>query len=384
MLRTQGAAIVDAGGHAFLPRGVNLGGWFVMEPFMSPMDASHRLRDSFSVMRVLQDRFGRQEQRRLMASYQRAWISDDDIAAIADAGFNIVRIPLWWGQFLDLDDPSPSGWRSDAFEILDRIVESCGRRGVRVVFDMHGAIGGQSDNPDTGQAGMNRFWSDPAAQSKTAWLWSRIAAHYRGNPAIAGYDLLNEPAPPPGIPARQAVLAVYDRFYRSVRAADPDHIVFIEDTFGSWSLDMLPDPRSRGWTDVVYEDHVYPWPRNRGDHSPSEYAGVLAQRVVADMSRHAAWDVPVYVGEFNALSTDPGPWRAMVDRFQGAGLGWSVWSWKSVNGAPLNFWGFLDPRRWPARPDPRTDDASTIARDWAGWTTAAAFTRNPAMMIGDR
>lgn len=83
------------------------------------------------------------------------------------------------------------------------------------------AIGGQGDDADT------------------AWLWTRIPAHYRGAPAVAGYDLLNEPTSPCGIPARQAVWIAYDRLYRAGRTADPDHMISLDDTFDSWSLDML-------------------------------------------------------------------------------------------------------------------------------------------------
>jgi endoglucanase len=42
-----------------------------------------------------------------------------------------------------------------------------------------------------------------------------------------------------------------------VRSADPNHIVIMEGTWGSWNWSMLPPPSQYGWTNVVYEMHEY-------------------------------------------------------------------------------------------------------------------------------
>src|SRR5258708_23392036 len=39
MLRTSGRNIVDAGGHVVPLHGINIGGWLLMEPWMTPADA---------------------------------------------------------------------------------------------------------------------------------------------------------------------------------------------------------------------------------------------------------------------------------------------------------------------------------------------------------
>jgi endoglucanase len=380
IFHARGSEIVDADGQVRSLHGFNLGGWFVMEPFMSPMDRTHRLKDSVSVMRTLESRFGRETARRLIAIYQQSWINDGDIARIAKAGFNAVRIPVWWGLFLSLDDPTLSGWRQDAFADLDRIVAACRSHGIVAIIDMHGVVGGQSDNPDTGQAGENRFWTDPTAQSATAWLWGRIAAHYRDDPAVAGYDLVNEPDPPKGMAAKEAVWSAYDRLYQAVRSADPEHMIFVEDSFGSWSLDMLPPPSRFGWTNIVYESHVYPWARNHPGVPQAEAAERSAERAIEDAARHRNWNVPIYIGEFSALDTAPGTWKAMIGRFDAAGLSWTIWSYKATDrdGTP-NFWGYVEPTVALPRPDPSTDDAETIRRDWSAWRTAGAFAVNPAL-----
>ncbi len=380
LLKTSDRQIVDAGGAPVRLNGFNLGGWFVMEDYMSPMDSAHQLKDTFSVMTALQANFGVPGQRSLMRTYQENWINDGDIRNIAAAGFNVVRIPVWWGQFYDLNDTSPAGWRQDAFEELDRIVQSCRANGVYAVIDMHGAVGGQSPNGDTGQAGRNTYWTDPAAQAATMFMWSSIAAHYAGDPTIAGYDLLNEPAPPAGLPLKATVVQAYDQLYQAVRSADPDHIVFIEDTFGDWRLDMLPEPVGHGWTNVVYEGHEYQFPK-AGQSTAQQQGAVTAgaDRMVQDYASHSNWMVPFYVGEFNDFATGPDTWRYSVSAFDNAGMSWSMWAYKAVNGAAPNPWGWYDPARWPARPNPVTDSADAIAADWSNWTTAATFAQNSAV-----
>ena len=67
----------------------------------------------------------------------------------------------------------------------------------------------------------------------------------------------------------------------------------MEYTFGSWDFNMLPNPASEGWTNVIYEAHNYAWgglilPRLR----PS--AGI-----VGDFETHYSYDCPFWVGEFN-------------------------------------------------------------------------------------
>ncbi|AOX16429.1 glycoside hydrolase family 5 protein [Kozakia baliensis] len=381
LLHTKGREIVDAQGRSVALRGFNLGGAFIMEPYMSPMDRIHRIRDTYTVQQTLERRFGRATANQLMAVYQTNWTSDQDIARIAAAGYNVVRIPFWWGQFLDIDNPTPSGWREDGFVALDRLVEACRRNGIYAILDMHGVIGGQSDNPYSGQENQNRFWKSRTDQAKTVWLWRKIAAHYRNNPTVAGYDLLNEPAPPAKTGLRKILWPIYRRFYHNIRSVDPDHIIFVEDTFGTWSLDMLPPPKRFGWRNVVYESHFYAWPERHPGMSQATAVKNITERNVADFERHAVWNVPGYIGEFNALSTDPHIWRDLIGRLDRAHLSWTIWSYKSATGLVPDAWGYLDPSFWPERPDPATDTAETIQHDWEGWNSQNGFKRNPTMDI---
>src|ERR1700678_4182274 len=150
MLHASGRNIVNANGQTVLLQGVNLGGWFIMEKWMCPLD-SGSLPDTYSVIQELDNRFGVTEEQALIRGYQQNWITTTDLANIKAAGFNTVRVPVWWGMFYSLNNISNSGWRSDAFTELDWLVNAAASEGLYVIIDMHGVVGGQSTSGDTGQ-----------------------------------------------------------------------------------------------------------------------------------------------------------------------------------------------------------------------------------------
>ena len=95
-------------------------------------------------------------------------------------------------MFYPLNNISNSGWRSDAFTVLDWLVNAAASEGLYVIIDMHGVVGGQSTSGDTGQQNNNSYWTNGNDQGNTAWMWWEIANHYKGNGNVAGYDLINE------------------------------------------------------------------------------------------------------------------------------------------------------------------------------------------------
>ena len=228
--------------------------------------------------------------------------------------------------------------RSDAFTVLDSIVKTAAERGIYTIIDMHGVFGGQSASNDTGYQNQNQYWTNANDQANTQQMWSAIAAHYNGNAWVAGYDLLNEPS---GAPNNAAVITALNGLYSTVRAADSNHIIFMEGTFGStWGWGNLPNPSSEGWTNVVYEMHEYQW-------NNETVAGVEqgAANQVSDFNNHASYNVPAYIGEFNAFGTGTAAWQTVVNDFNNANMSWSSWSYKATHGAAPDSWGLYDPNR---------------------------------------
>ena len=371
MLHTSGRSIVNAHGQVVLLQGVNLGGWFIMEKWMCPLDRGS-LPDTYSVIQMLDQRFGVATEQSLIKTYQQSWITATDLDNIKSAGFNVVRVPVWWGQFYPLNNISNSAWRADAFEVLDWLVSEAGARGIYVIIDMHGVVGGQATSGDTGQQDNNSYWSNANNQGNTAFMWWQIASHYKGNPTIAGYDLINEPT---GAPNSQAVINAQNSLYQTVRSADPDHIVIMEGTWGSWNWSMLPSPSQYGWTNVVYEMHEYQFNQSQAIVQQG------STNQVNDFNNHAGYNVPGYVGEFNDFGFGAGTWQFTTNAWNKAGLSWTMWAYKATDGLIPDSWGFYDPTFWATTPDITHDSATTIAADWEQWVTPTTFAKNTSLGI---
>ena len=112
-LRAGGTALVDASGQRVLLRGVNLGGWLFHETGITGLDLpdsarAHLAADSDLPLRqLLERRFGADGRDRPLDRFQAAWIRDADVAWLADAGFNLVRIPIGYRSLVTASDPAP-------------------------------------------------------------------------------------------------------------------------------------------------------------------------------------------------------------------------------------------------------------------------------------
>ena len=174
-------------------RGVNLGGWLEWQAWMCPIDSSGTLRDAnpghngydFEVRKLLTKRFGPAVAENLVNAYRDAWITAHDIDNIKSLGLNVIRLTLAYDTMLQDD----GAWRGDAFVRPDWLVTNAWQRGLYTIIDLHAFLP-PGANQDGGAGG---YWSDGAQKAETVRIWKRIAEHYRGNPAVAMYDLLNEP-----------------------------------------------------------------------------------------------------------------------------------------------------------------------------------------------
>jgi endoglucanase len=365
-LRARGTTLVDPAGHVVQLRGVNLGGWLLMEPWMCPVDSTGTIKDDFTARQTLADRFGPATADRLVDAYEDAWITGHDLDNVRSLGLNAVRVPFWYRTV----ETEAGDWRPDAFRRLDWVVTEAGRRGLYVILDLHGVPGGQNKADNSGRVREHpTFWTDADAQRRAADIWHRVAEHFKGNATVAAYDLLNEPI---ASPSRDALWAVDDQLYRAVRSADADHVVSVEACRGDWSLDELPPPTRFGWRNVLYQTHSYEWAWN----DLAKQKGAVA-RQVAMYHDHAAWDVPGYVGEFNPMA-QPAAWADAICSFDAAGLSWTTWTYKSSHGSGSDSWGAYNPRSpRPPVPDLAHNSADDIAAKWSRWTTATAFAANP-------
>ncbi|SNS35030.1 Cellulase (glycosyl hydrolase family 5) [Granulicella rosea] len=380
-LHASGTNIVNAAGTTVQLKGVNLGGWFIMEPYMTPIDSSGTYNtDMHGMMVELDSRLGVANEQALLKTYQQSWITTADLDNIHAAGLNAVRIPIWWGMFFPMASQSTSNMRSDSFTVLDSIINACASRNIYVILDMHGALGSQSGNADTGHAndgGSNgTYFSSGADQSLTLWLWEQIASHYSAanfanSAAIAGFDLLNEPT---GGTTTQ-VVGAYNSLYAGIRGVDSTRMLIMETISStSWAWNNLPSPATNGWTNVVYSTHQY---TGVGSTAAQVEAGNTTTINGFNAINTAGYNVPGYVGEYTAYASGYSEWQSTQTEYANAGLSRTAWAYKVNTASGSDFWGWYCPGTTrPTTPNIATDPYATIQSDWSGWTTSPDFVVN--------
>jgi glucan 1,3-beta-glucosidase len=326
-LHQQGTSIVDQNGAVCL-KGVNLGNWLLNEMWMMEMWRPDDPKDQWQMEQLLTQRFGAQEKDRLLDVFRENWVRPRDFAIIKSWGFNVVRLPI--NYTLLQDDAAPDQLRADAFRWLDRAVDMATTAGVYVILDMHGAPGGQSIDQWTGHSGQNKLW-EPENRKRAAFLWRKIAEHYRYSATIAAYDLLNEPYFDNKGENNDATLVdTMDELVRAVREADPKHLIFCAGSLRG--IGMYGPPASRGWENVGYTEHFYPGVYG-GDRTPDIHARFISRdlRTRAELLRR--WQAPFLAGEFNVVYEKAGG-AAMMRRYYDvfASFGWAatMWTYKTV------------------------------------------------------
>jgi endoglucanase len=191
-LRTRGQDMVDEGGRKVLLQGVGLGNWMLPEGYMWRfMGQADRPR---KIEKVVSDLIGPEKAARFWSEFRKNYITEADIARIADLGFNSVRPALNARLFLTEGDNA--AYVEEGFQLLDQLVDWCGKHNVYVILDMHGAPGGQTGaNIDDSPNDQPELFTDRKNQDRLVDLWVRIATRYKDKATVAGYDLLNEPLP---------------------------------------------------------------------------------------------------------------------------------------------------------------------------------------------
>ena len=226
------------------------------------------------------------------------FFTENDIAQIEKLGFNCVRVPFWYRNFMNEDGTWLTENNNDnpGFKRIDWLVETCEKYGIYIILDMHGAPGGQSKNHSTGKAGRNELYEVNEKMNTCVELWTAIAERYKNSYVVAAYDLLNEPQNNGGYSgdysweagtpeAAAQTNKAYDILYKTIREVDENHIISFE---GIWSTDVLPNPQENGYENVMYQLHIYDTDRNMINYRVNELRKIRKN-----------WNVAVYNGEYN-------------------------------------------------------------------------------------
>ncbi|KAK3708390.1 hypothetical protein LTR37_011486 [Vermiconidia calcicola] len=179
-------------------RGINIGGWLSIEPFITPsffeqFDSSDGVVDEYTLTQKL----GPTQARSQIEQHYSSWVRESTFKEMQEAGFDHVRVPFsyWAIKTYDGDPYVPMvSWR-----YLLRAIEWARKYGLRINLDLHGAPGSQNGWSHSGHQGAIGWLkgTDGALNGqRTIEIHEQLSTFFtqeRYKNIITMYGLVNEP-----------------------------------------------------------------------------------------------------------------------------------------------------------------------------------------------
>ena len=170
-------------------RGVNLSGWFILEPWVTPsLFAATGASNDVELQQVL----GSAVYNDRLREHYEGFISEVDFRRMSAMGLNAVRLPVPWHAFGTQGDHEAY---IPCIDYIDRAFEWAGKCGMRVLLDLATVPGGQGDSNDspTTPESTADWHSSTNGRHVALEVLEKLAARYGTSDALLGIELLDSP-----------------------------------------------------------------------------------------------------------------------------------------------------------------------------------------------
>ena len=322
-------------------RGIGLGGWLLPEGYMWGIRKLDRPRQ---FEEAIEELIGPRNAEKFWDLYHSNFVTREDVRVMKSWGVNTIRVPLLASMIQprgNQPDEPPFVYDETKFKYLDDFVQWCEELGMGVIWDLHGAPGGQNAENISDSDGEARLWTEKDKYwPMTIDLWDKITKRYADKTCIVGYDLLNEPLLARYSGIDPALLReLYILTTAKIRETDAQGIIFIEGD--DWAQDFsVLEPMD--WDPhLVMAFHSYP-----PTHSERGLQRWDALR--------QKYNIPLWHGETGEQNP---PWK-LYERstkfLEEANVGWNWWTHKKFE---------LSRQPWSIQ---RTDGFEKILAYWNG------------------
>lgn len=321
-LKVDGVNVVNQNNENIYLHGTNIGGYSIVETWMSSLRINATHKDHVTMNSILTTRFGEDGCLRFWEEYRKAYLNEEDFAICRNMNMNCLRFPF---SYMSVD-PSFNNVKSIEgerynFEILDNFIALASKYHMYTILDLHGAYGSQNGQDHSGQlfdtAAEVDFYTNETNIQKTIDLWKAIAERYKDNPAVAAYDILNEPGEKAG-PTGTKHWNVFDRIYKGIRSIDENHIIIFE---ACWAANNLPQPSQYNWKNVMYSFHEYTSQNNNAEAHLNHFTNLINDVL------NQNFNVPIHVGEFICYGLEKA-WRDTLQMLNDKHIHWQTWTYK--------------------------------------------------------
>ena len=335
VLKTQGTRFVNEDGQEIILHGYGVANWENVEGFMIgsaplPMNKFKFILfpgpgEDHNPERWTSRRFVSQQIRELcgqkyLDTFWDRWeenhLREEDIALMAEMGFNCVRVVLNANALL-YEEPGLQ-WNEGGFGRLANVIDWCEKYHIYAILDMHGVVGG--NNGATGDSLFCEYPSvflDAESKDRQVALWEEIARRFGHRWIVAGYDLINEPVSSPiqheYIPLLEAY---YDECIEKMRKIDKKSIFFLEGAKYARDARIFNrqyDPECHNWAISI---HLY----GASPEIKDLYPWLLKQEEL---------NVPLWLGECGAGAINDAVFYDICAHY---GIAYTPWGWKTAKG----------------------------------------------------
>jgi endoglycosylceramidase len=299
--------------------------------------------------------------------------TDGDGQNLEDWGFNGVRLAWFWAGL----EPQRGQFSTSYADEIAREGEVLSSHHVYTLLEAHQDLYGPAldgdgfpswatitdgvpqlphsaldiEAPATNRAFDNLYANSDGIADEFARAWTTMAARFRSNPLMLGYDVFNEPYPgsqdatcmqPAGCPAfdQLSLGPLEDRLATAVHTSDPGAIAFLEPhIYFDFGVQSWLTAAARGPTGFAFHDYcLAPIFSGSPDHEssapgyqgcPTEDEHVMENAEAAAAALHA----PPLFDEFGDTQ-DLADIERMVELADSHRMGWMYWGYKDWVDAP--------------------------------------------------
>lgn len=310
-------------------KGVNLGGWFVLEQWMKPSlfeDIESNDETGFSTLK--------NDAEKKLTHHWETFFTKQDFIDIKNLGLNSIRLPIpWW---LEGDAPYFS-----ALPYIKRAMKWANEVGLHVLLDLHTAPGCQNGFDNGGIQNVMEWHLDQKNINKTVERLEFIVRTFKDEPSFWGIEVLNEPFTTIDI---NIIQDFYKDAYLKIRAITDKPIVF-HDAFRPTHPSWEPFFKTNEMENIMFDLHLYHCFDHGLIHGSMDMHidRIIKERI--PMIRKIHQFIPVIVGEwslginYEKLTKDDTFDENLYDRILASlqlyaytqGYGYYFWNYKVEN-----------------------------------------------------
>lgn len=307
-------------------RGVNLGGWFVLEGWMTP-DLFSGVSGSDETVFMLE----KPNAETVIENHWDTFIVEEDFAWLKDHGVSYIRLPIPWWLYGE-------GVYAESFPYIQRAMTWADKYDMKVLLDLHTAPGSQNGFDNGGLTGVLE-WEKPENVLKTIEILGQIANDFKNYDSLWGIEVLNEP----GWGVSMSILQnFYIDAYEEIRTYDSDVYIGFHDGFRSYENQWITFFNTNNFTNVFFDLHFYQtFGDNWANYDIFDHVNYVHTNQ-KDMIAKYEGIVPIIIGEwslglqgnvFEGLNTDgvelvrQAFGNAQLNEYEQA-FGWFFWSYK--------------------------------------------------------